>query len=201
MNRTKNIFEHIYKTRGFGGDGSVSGPGSDLSATEVLRHELPILFDQFQIRKLIDAPCGDYNWMRLISKHLVSYVGIDIVPALIDSNNFHYADEKTQFWCSDICEDVLQKADAIMCRDCLVHLANEKALHALQNFKASGSKYLIATTFPQRDNEDVRTGFWRPTNLAIAPFNLGEPIVIVNEGYQGQSGRFADKSLGLWQLN
>src|SRR5262249_32666360 len=60
-------FAVLYKTCYWGGDKqneSFSGPGSTLEYTQVLRRELPKLFEQFAIRSVFDAPCGDFKWMK-----------------------------------------------------------------------------------------------------------------------------------------
>jgi hypothetical protein len=61
----------------------------------------------------------------------------------------------------------------------------------------SRSTYLLATTFPKHEtNGDIKTGQWRPINLA-SMFGLPAPIELISENYNGE---FSDKSLGLWRL-
>src|SRR3712207_7875432 len=45
---------------------SYSGRGSELGATESLRSYLPQLFERLNIKTFLDAPCGDWNWMRQV---------------------------------------------------------------------------------------------------------------------------------------
>lgn len=35
---------------------------------------------------MIDAPCGDFNWMKEISKNTELYIRIDIVDEIIKRN-------------------------------------------------------------------------------------------------------------------
>src|SRR4051794_18072852 len=59
---------------------SVSGTGSNLEATARLREELPALWRKYRVSRLVDAPCGDFNWMRhLVSELPGGYVGLDVV--------------------------------------------------------------------------------------------------------------------------
>jgi hypothetical protein len=90
----------------------------------------------------------------------------------------------------------------ILCRDCLVHFSFDDIFKALNNLRASGSRFLLTTTFPTRqENQPIPTGKWRPLNLERAPFFLPPPLTILNEGCTENGGEYADKSLGLWQLD
>jgi hypothetical protein len=131
----------------------------------------------------------------------VNYVGVDIVPELIDHNRASYGDGRRTFEVGDVVRDPLPEADVVMCRDCLVHLSFADGLRALSNFRTSGASYLLTTTFPDRKaNYDKHTGGWRPLNLCAPPFNLPEPLRLLNEGCTVGGGAYADKSLGLWRL-
>jgi hypothetical protein len=194
------IFTNIYETNGFGGDESKSGGGSSLAATKVLRGLLPGLFMSRGIISILDAPCGDMNWMKTVDLTGIRYIGADIVEEIITRNRDQHRDK--EFELLNLISDPLPKVDLIICRDCLVHLPTVDAMSALDNFKNSGSKYLLATTFPlHNENPDVFTGAWRPLNLATHPFDLGEPIEVLNEGYTDDYGLFVDKSMGMWRLN
>jgi hypothetical protein len=96
----------------------------------------------------------------------------------------------------------LQRVDLILCRDCLVHLPFRDGLALLGNFRQSGSRYLLTTTFSQlaKNNEVKMTGNWRPLNLELPPFCLPPPLYLLAEGCTEMDGRYGDKSLGLWRL-
>lgn len=195
-------FSQVYEKNIFGGSVSRSGAGSDLLQTEIIRREIPRLLRQYGVKTLIDAPCGDWYWMREVDLEVERYIGLDIVPALIEANNKTYGRENVVFRCADLARDHLpEAADMIFSRDCLVHLSFEDALNILKNFKASGAKYLLTTTFTDRmENEDLGSGFWRPLNKQIAPFNFPPPLELINEGCTEGDNKFRDKSLGLWKL-
>src|ERR1044072_7300935 len=61
---TQEVFTDIFRSNRWGGTSSVSGSGSDLEQTRVLRRELPSLVQELQINTLLDIPCGDFNWMK-----------------------------------------------------------------------------------------------------------------------------------------
>ena len=134
--------------------------------------ELISLLDDWNVRSLVDAPCGDFNWMRhVLGDRDLAYTGVDIVAEVIDANSSVYASETRRFVCADMTRDDLPKADMIVCRDGLVHLSFADARAAIRNFRRSGSRYLLATTFVNHSrNRDVATGSWRALNLQAAPF-------------------------------
>ena len=57
-------FQRIHDSNLWGAAESVSGLGSELDATAVLRGELPRLLARLQVNSLLDAPCGDASWIN-----------------------------------------------------------------------------------------------------------------------------------------
>ena len=95
--------------------------------------------------------------------------------------------------------------DAILLRDVLVHLPEKYVLEVLDKLKKSGIKYLIATDFSELENNiDIESfGLWRPINLEIKPFNLGEPVYRIkeeNQMYRWHDICKQDKELNIWKL-
>jgi len=39
-----------------------------------------------QIKTLLDAPCGDGNWINKVDLSGITYIGADIVPEIIETN-------------------------------------------------------------------------------------------------------------------
>ena len=198
----QQIFGRMYTRNSWGNLESVSGGGSDLAQTGTIRREIAALAKELGIRTMLDAPCGDYNWMQHVPVELDEYVGADVVPELIEENTRRYGSPTRRFAVLDICQDELPAVDLILCRDCLVHLPLHSAAAAVKNFARSGSRYLLATTYPgvvARNRPLLITGNWRPLDLALPPFSLGEPLRLVNEECT-ESDDFPEKSLGLWSL-
>jgi len=197
------VFSIIYRGRRFGGSASRSGPGSDLHHTALIRGAIPELIRDLGIRSMLDAPCGDYLWMKEIrhAAGLESYVGLDIVPELIEANNRLYADASTRFEVADITRDPLPAADLVLCRDCLVHLPIAAILGALRGIVQSRAKYLLTTSHPlTKTNMDIIAGLWRPLNLQLPPFDFPPPLQTIAEVAPGETAEFADKSLCLWTV-
>lgn len=199
----KGKFTEIYDKDLFGGSESRSGEGSNLFQTQVIRDAIPRIINDFNIKSMIDAPCGDWYWMRHVKLDVDKYTGIDIVDPLIKANNKKFANESVSFEVKDLTKDSLPKCDLIFSRDLLVHLTYEDAIKVIANFKKSGAKYLLTTTFVDRAKNNDLVGedsFWRALNLQLAPFNFPEPILVVNEECTEEAGIYKDKSLALWLL-
>ncbi|MDP2979070.1 MAG: class I SAM-dependent methyltransferase [Thiobacillus sp.] len=196
-------FEKIYEDNLFLGTESRSGKGSSLFQTRIVREEIPKLLDVLKIEHLLDVPCGDWNWMRHVNLPGVQYTGGDIVRDIVDKNNSSFGKENRRFEYMDIVSGPLPKADLILCRDCLVHLSFGDGLAALDQFRKSGAKWLLTTTFTDRDgNAELCEGLiWRPLNLEKPPYNLPKAERYINEGCTEDDGMFGDKCLGLWKLH
>lgn len=199
--RRQDVFDTIYRDNSWNDPESRSGAGSNLQQTAAVRRELPRLLGDLSATSLLDAPCGDFWWLSEVDLGDVQYTGVDIVPALIEQNTAAYGAGNRTFLVADVVNTPLPAADVILCRDCLVHLSFADVRATIANFVASGSTYLLTTTFTEhKRNYDKQTGRWRPLNLCAAPFNFPAPLRLVNEDCPEEDGSFSDKCLGLWRL-
>lgn len=189
------VFSDIYKKNLWNNSESRSGRCSTIDATDVVRQQLPPLLKKYRVRTMLDAPCGDFNWMQHTKLALDKYTGADIVPDLIRRNRLAYTTQNLEFIVLDLTKDKIPAVDLIFCRDCLIHLSLKYMADAIEHFRESGSKYLLTTTYTlTRENKDILTGDVRFINLQIPPFNFPEPLdFIVEEPEHG-------KSLALWMI-
>lgn len=195
------IFTRIYQENLWGDSESRSGSGSNDLQTERIRAELPNMIGKFGITSLLDIPCGDFHWMKLVDLNGVDYCGADIVPDVAASNNVKYASQNRRFMTINLIDDPLPQVDLILVRDCMVHLSFAQIHQALSNIADSNSRYLLMTTFTgDRMNRDISTGDWRPLNFCREPFLLPPPIALIQEQSSEFGGKFSDKSLGLWSI-
>lgn len=195
-------FRRIHDMNLWGAAASTSGLGSELDATAVLRAELPLLLQRLGVASLLDAPCGDAGWINAADLR-VRLIGVDIVPSLIERLQACVAagEIEGEYHLADITRDSLPRCDAILCRDCLVHLSFANIERTVANFRASGAKWLIATNFPEwQINVDCEDGDWRALNFERAPFGWGPPVELLNENCTEAGGGWRDKSLGVWRL-
>jgi SAM-dependent methyltransferase len=194
----RSVFRSIYL-----GDmwGSGSGGGSTLEQTEAVRDQLPKVAEELRVRSVLDAPCGDYRWMSQVDWDLESYVGVDIVPELIERNRAQYAREGVQFVVADITRHRLPRADLVLVRDCFVHMSLGEIAQALRTLKASGSTYLLTTIYPGavKRNRNIMSGWWRALDFERPPFNFPAPARVIDEETTDAFDR-REKSLGLWRF-
>jgi SAM-dependent methyltransferase len=176
---------------------TASGPGSTLAATKAIREDLPKIIATYNIRSILDIPCGDFHWMKEIDLGGLSYLGVDIVPELIAGNRNKYKYPNVCFECGDLIKDSLPPVDLVICRDWVSHFSFPLIRKALTNIARSRSKYLLTTTHINASvNEEIRTtGLFRPVNLQLPPFSFPDPLGLIQE--QDDFG----KSLGLWGVD
>src|SRR4051812_25476636 len=136
-------FQRIFEENAWGNSESVSGEGSNLERTKVTRAQLPGLLTRHGVRSILDAPCGDFFWMKALDLGDINYIGVDIVPEIITRDVELYAGPRRQFLLCDLVDGALPAADLILCRDCLVHLPYAETWKALENMKRSGATWLL----------------------------------------------------------
>ena len=197
----EEVFTRIYHRNEWRDSKTRSGTASTLLNTQAVRAELPGLLGSLGVRTLLDIPCGDFHWMKEVTLDLDRYIGADIVEELVTSNMKFMNDIRT-FVKMDITCDTLPMVDLVLCRDCLIHFSFVDSFRAIENIKASGSRYLLMTTFTRENakNIDIVTGQWRTLNLQQPPFDFPPPISLVHEGFKPGGGRYADRCLGLWRI-
>ncbi len=194
---TEDRFTHFYRTNKWRNKESVSGSGSTEEYTRNLRRELPGVIERFGVCSILDAPCGDFNWFRLVEggKDL-NYVGGDIVTPLVEENQRLYGDNTTRFVHLNIVNDELPECDLWMCRDCLFHLSHDDIFGAINNFLRSKIRYLLTSTYSQSpENKDIPTGAFRMLNLELPPFGLCKPILYIDDWIEG----YPVRHLALWE--
>ena len=98
-----NVFSQIYANDVWGTHenyDSLSGAGSTQAATCELAVQLSAFLRDVGCRYLVDIGCGDFNWMRNVEGEF-EYLGIDVVPRVIDANNKTHANDRRRFVCMD----------------------------------------------------------------------------------------------------
>ncbi len=196
----KRLFTRVYENNSWASKESRSGGGSTIARTAAIRSQLASLFSEWHIKSLLDAPCGDFNWMKAVDLSCLDYyIGIDIVEQIIQKNIKKYEGSNRHFFTIDIVNHPLPKVDLILCRDCMQHLTDQDVCAMIENFKRSKSRFLLASNYPKStENKDIDQIYstLRITyrNLLLPPFQFPKPLAVIDEGFEG-------KVLGLWRID
>jgi hypothetical protein len=181
LSNPKDRFAEIYEKNLWCSSETLGGEGSEIAYTQPLRSWLVSNIPKLNVKNFVDAPCGDYNWMKLvIPKVDINYIGIDIVDSVINKNKSEYGSSKVDFRIGNICEDLLPACDIIMVRDCLFHLSFEDINKFLVNVRRTDYKYLLTSThIVEQDfnNSDIITGDFRFIDLFSDPFNFDPKLL------------------------
>ena len=199
---TGEVFKTIYDNSLWSSPESKSGEGSEKNYTQNLRMWMIENIPKYEIRNIVDAPCGDFNWMRYVLPDVsVNYIGLDIVEELIKINNKKYSCSDITFKKSNIIEERIPDCDLLIVRDCLFHFSYADINQFLKNIKKTNYKYLLTTSHivsSDFKNFDIKTGDFRKIDLFKSPFNFSENSILecINDYPEGHR---TPKSLSLIQ--
>ena len=189
----KIIFNSIYKSNYWNKSKdfnskfqSYSGPGSipNSKQTNNLIANLEKFFLNNNIKKILDAPCGDCAWIEKIFRLDIQYTGIDIVGELILTNKEKFKKNKNvNFYCEDLTEyNKFDNYDFILMRDFFIHLPLPMIKKILTNLKNSNCKYFAFNNYESVNlNKEISTGQHRKINLLKDPFFLNLPYYKIHE--------------------
>ena len=186
-NSQKDRFELIYKTNFWSSKESKSGYGSEKMNTINIKKSIIDIIHNNNIKTILDAPCGDFNWIDDILSDDLQYIGADIVKDLINKNLKDYKKRNINFTELDITRDSLPNADLMICRDCLIHLSFEKIRLFFNNFKKSNIKFIMLTSYRFKDSQkniiniDIPDGEFREIDMSEPPFSLPKPIMEIQD--------------------
>jgi len=199
---TKAVMSQIYEKHLWGGENYdfYSGEGSHHCEfvepyIEVVKEFLESFDDPIVV---CDLGCGDFNVGKDLFSSSKKYIGIDIVPELIERNKKKFTADNLNFFCLNIAEDELPEADCVILRQVLQHLSNKEVKQIAD--KLSNYKFVILTEhIPEGDfvpNKDIITGQGNRikknsgVDLTKSPFNLKwiderELLRIKTEAWEG----------------
>lgn len=191
------IFNEIYERNRWGGRRGAfcSGSGSSPEHAESYSRVVRAFIAEHQIGHVVDLGCGDFRIGAELAAGGVRYTGVDIVPALIESNRRLYGGDRVRFECLDIIEDVLPEGQLCLIRQVLQHLSNAQIARVLHN--VAKYPYVIVTehypapkavrgkNFDKACGEDVRIYDGSAVYLDAPPFNLSAvgPLLDVDAGH------------------
>lgn len=209
-NERSEFFTRIYQDNLWTDGESRSGQGSGQWFTKKLADGLPGALRDLGVSRLLDVPCGDFNWMQTVDLTGVDYIGGDIVPEMIEANNAAHGSPSRRFMVLDIVTDMLPPADMIFIRDCFIHFSNDLVFQSLKNIVRSDIKYLCLGTLPLElypqvanvDLERTQNGVnfeYRPIQFESAPYSFPAPILEIEDNADG-SGAPWITTMAVWEM-
>lgn len=185
-----NIFNDTYKNKIWGEEGDGSGTGSEPSNTINTRKSLIQIIKQYNVKTLIDAPCGSCKWTKFLLEDLqkenikINYYGFDIADESIINANKNLESLKTyhtiKIQQGSITDTQFPKADMILCRDTLQHLSYNSISKTLQNFAKTKSIIVLGGYLNNNSNNNITDGDYFSINYTSEPFNM-KPNYIYND--------------------
>ena len=179
----KDVFTRIYAMNAWGGSAGeiYSGPGSGEEAAKPYAEAVLSFIRQANIQSVADLGCGDFRVGKAIAASGVSYVGTDIVDAVIARNKQLYETANVRFLVRDIIEDELPDAELCLVREVFQHLSNAQIQRVLA--KLHRYNYVVVTDYqppPEKlipNLDKPHGGFTRlhdrsALNLDKPPFNV-----------------------------
>ena len=130
----QDVFSEIYATGQWGSSGESfdSGSGSwGLPAQSYVKF-VRELIENSETRRAVDIGCGDFRVASGFVDLLDSYVGVDVVPELIDRNMAEFGRPGLSFLALDAAISELPDGDICFIRQVLQHLSNNEITSILQ---------------------------------------------------------------------
>lgn len=188
----KDAFTNIYSSKLWGDSEAeefFSGTGSTERFAAPYVDWLTRFIGEHGIKTVVDLGCGDFQVGRKIcsANAATTYVGIDVVPGLVEYNQSRFGGEHVEFRCANIVEDNLPEGDLCLIRQVLQHLSNAQVSRVLA--KSAKYNYLLVTESvsmgrvvrPNLDiphGPDVRASDNSGLFLDLPPFNLRTRVVL-----------------------
>jgi SAM-dependent methyltransferase len=166
------VFSRLHEDSGW----SDHHPGSTLEATRPYRAFVEQFIVEHDVRSVLDAGCGLASYPRSIDWKGARYVGLDVVPGVVERN-------RSRFPGLEVVEGDVRRLDALgsldantgfdllLVKDVLQHWSLDSVRAFFEQPALASFKHvLIVNCDDERgDNADIADGGWRPLNL------LGQP--------------------------
>ena len=169
-------FTEIYERQLFGPG---SGVGSAPDKTVEYRAFLQQFMARNRVRSVVDFGCGDWQFSQLVDWGGVRYLGVDVVPAIIEKNQRDFGNDTIAFETFESLAK-LPRADLLLCKDVLQHLPNRIVKEYLAAFRTK-YKFLLVTNDEEPAhilNTDTEIGGWRTLRLEHEPFRQPGAVVL-----------------------
>lgn len=191
-------FDAVYRNNAWGGVESHSlGPNGVASARDDLAPLLVSLVGDYGIEAVLDVGCGDSVW----TPDLPGYIGVDVSPAALAAARERHPDRDFRLYEGGDFPAV--EGGLVLCKHVLQHMSPADGVVLLDRIRATGAKWLLASTYPKGANDvqhafNGHNGYW--PNLSEAPFSLGRPRKTFKVAHVGAQDVKHGGMLGLWKI-
>ncbi len=144
---TKKAMQQVYEKQLWGSNKTLFYSGEGSHQKEIVEPYTKSLIEFLKVfpkpPTLCDLGCGDFNVGQQLLPYISQYIGIDIVPELIEHHKGKYESENIVFDCKDLAKDSLPPANCAILRQVLQHLSNVEIQAILK--KLVQYQYVIIT--------------------------------------------------------
>lgn len=178
-------FREIYRTSEWDPErrsGPGSAPGANRPYLEILRERVRAP----GVQTVVDLGCGDWSLARELDWEGVEYVGVDVVPELVESLDRRFGAPGIGFRRRDLLRDPLPPGDLAVVKDVLQHWPDDAVLEFLPRLRRYPAVLLTndvrvrtrgwRTLWLWREllppNVDTTMGGYRPLSLTEEPYSL-----------------------------
>lgn len=180
------IFSETYGSQAWGGDGDFfSGEGS--RASHIVEPYVAVLSRELGERfggraAVVDLGCGDFAVGSRLIPYCRSYIGVDVVPELVQRLQARHRSEAVRFELGDVTRDPLPSGDVCLIRQVFQHLSNQEILDVLSRLRDFRAIYvtehlpipgrLSKPNLEKAHGPDIR--LWRNSGVYLdqPPFSL-----------------------------
>lgn len=166
----RQAFERIYRS---GRWVKGSGWGSWLENVGPYVDFLQAFLDKHHdIETVLDIGCGDWEFSQYIDWDGRSYLGVDVVPFIVEANSEKFTTGYIHFVAGDATQMDFEPADLILVKDVFMHWSTSWIRRFLKN--APPYKYMLVTNDwrPEDINGDTKVGRFQSVDLNLPPYNL-----------------------------
>ena len=172
-----DVFSDVYERDLWnGGSGPGSAPENTVEYRDFLSGYLDVLRALTTDGRVVDLGCGDWRIGELMDWSGVDYVGVDVVPEVVEANRRRDTPDNVSFVCLDALVDDLPEGDVLVVKDVLQHWPNADVLRLLDAAEERFTFTVVTNdvsskSHPAKVNSDIALGDWRPIDIERAPFD------------------------------
>lgn len=171
----RDAFERVYSGNEWGHG---SGPGSSPANTIEYRAFVSRFIEANGIRSVTDLGCGDWQFSHLMGWSSVEYLGLDVVPDIVERNRTRFGQPNLRFEVFTSLE-ALPGGDLLLAKEVLQHLPNATISEYLNAVRRKYRFALLTNSSEPSNlaNRDIKPGDFRPIRPEKPPFNTPGAIV------------------------